>query len=109
MNGKVTSNVGQRVALWPVSRTRNTLRQTSYVVLVGTWAPVAAIVALRSTFEAMFPAPEARPASEGPVFSSLFPTTVGLTYPSVINLGPSLGEEPLESALPTISLAVLSL
>ena len=65
----------------PFSRMRNTLRQTSYVVLVGTWAPVAAIVALRSTFEAMFPALEARTASEGPVLSSLFPTTtVGDNY-----------------------------
>ena len=67
-----------------------------------------AIVALRSTFEAMFLAPEARPASEGPVLSSLFPTTtVGLIYPSVINPGPSPGEGPLESVLPTITLAVL--
>ena len=67
-----------------------------------------AIVALRSMFEAMFPTPEARPASEGPVLSSLFPTTtVGLTYPSVIILGPSPGEKLLESVLLIISLAVL--
>ena len=81
----------------PFSRMRNSSRQTSYVVLVGTWAPVVANVALRSTFEAMFLAPEAQPASEGPVLSSLFPTTtVGLTYPLVIIPGPSPGEGPLE-------------
>ena len=91
----------------PFSRMRNTSRQTSYVVLVGTGAPVVAIVALRSMFEAMFLALEARPASEGPVLSSLFPTTtVGLTYPSAITLGPSPGEGPLGSVLPT-TLAVL--
>ena len=67
-----------------------------------------AIVALRSMFEAMFLAPEAQPASEEPVLSSLLPTTtVGLTCPLVINTGPSPGEGPLESVLPTISLAVL--
>ena len=62
----------------PSSRMRNTSRQTSYVVLVGAWAPVVAIVAQRSTFEAMFLAPEAQPASEGPVLSLLLPiATVG--------------------------------
>ena len=51
-----------------------------------------AIVALRSTFEAMFLTPEARPESEGPVFSLRFPiTTVGLAYTSVIILEPSPG------------------
>ena len=71
---------------------RNTLRQTSYVVPGEIGAPVAAIVALRNTFKAMFPTLEVRPASEGPVCSSRFPTTtVGLTYPSVIILEPSPG------------------
>ena len=56
----------------------------------------------------MFSTPEAQPASEGPVLSLLFPTiTVGLTSLSVIVLGPSPGEEPLESVLPTISSAVI--
>ena len=77
----------------PSSRMRNTSRQTSYVVLVGAWAPVVVIVALRSTFEAMFLAPEAQPASEELVLSSLLPTTtVGLTCPLVINPGPSRRE-----------------
>ena len=79
----------------PYSRMRNTSRQTSYVVLVGAWAPVVAIAAQRSTFKAIFPAPEAQPASEGPVLSLLFPiTTVGLTCPLVIRPGPSPGEGP---------------
>ena len=56
----------------------------------------------------MFLAPEALPASAGPVLSSLFLTaTVGLAYPTVINPGPSPGEGPLESVLPTIYLAVI--
>ena len=81
----------------PSSRMRNTSRRTSYVVLVGAWAPVVAIVAQRSMFEAMFLAPEAQPASEGPVLSLLLPiTTVGLTCPLVIRPGPSPGEGPLE-------------
>ena len=105
MNGKVTSNVGQRVALWPVFPHEKHF--TSDQLLVGAWAPVVAIVAQRSTFEAMFLAPEAQPASEGPVLSLLLPrTTVGLTCPLVIRPGPSPGEGPLESVLPTISLAV---
>ena len=93
----------------PFSRMRNTSRQTSYVVLVGTGAPVVVIVALQSTFEAMFLAPEDRPASEGPVLSLLFPTTTvePITYPSAITLGLSPRERPLGSVLPTISLAVL--
>ena len=91
----------------PSSRMRNTSRQTNYVVLVEAWAPIVAIVAQRSTFEAMFLAPEAQPASEGPVLSlPLLITTVGLTCPLVIRPGPSPGEGPLESVLPTISLAV---
>ena len=80
---------------------RNTLRQTSYVVFVGTWAPVAAIVALRSTFEAMFPAPESQPASEGPVLSCWTNLSIG------DQSGALAGEKLLESVLPTISLAVL--
>ena len=59
----------------------------------------------------MFLTPEARPASEGPVFSSRFPiTTVGLACPSVIILEPSPGGgggELLGSALPVIFLAAL--
>ena len=70
--------------------------------------PVAAIVALRSTFEAMFLTPEARPASEGPVFSSRFLiTTVGLACPSVIIMAPSPGGKLLGSALPVFFLAAL--
>ena len=84
----------------PFSRMRNTSRQTSYVVLVGTEAPVVAIVALQSTFEAMFLAA----ASEGPVLSLLFPTTtVELTYLSAMTLLLSPREGPLGSVLPTIS------
>ena len=57
-------------------------------------------------FAAMFLTPEATPA--GPVLSSLFLTaTVGPAYPMVINLGPSPGEGPLESVLPTIYFTVL--
>ena len=44
----------------------NTLRQTSYVVPAEIGAPVAAIVALQNTFEAMFPTLKVRPAPEGP-------------------------------------------
>ena len=73
----------------PPSTFLNGIALTSYVVLVGAWAPVVAIVAQRSTFEAMFLAPEAQPAWAGPVLSLLHPiTTVGLTCPLVIRRGP---------------------
>ena len=90
--GKSRLTLGNGSHCGPFSHMRSTLRQTSYVVPGEIGAPVTAIVALRNTFEAMFPTLEARPASEGPVCSSRFPTTtVGLTYPSVIILEPSPG------------------
>ena len=110
MNGKVTSNVGQRVALWPVNPHEkhlksDQLRRTCPNLGLG---PVLVIAALRNKFAAMFPIPEAPPASAGPVLSSLFLTaTIGPAYPMVITLGPSPGEGPLESILPTISLTVV--
>ena len=84
MNGKATSNVGQRVALWPVFPHEKHF--TSY--FVGAWAPVVAIVAQRSTFEAMFLAPEAQPASEEPV--SLFTASDNNSWTN-LSLGDSSG------------------
>ena len=82
--GKTRLTLGNGSHCDPFSRMKNTLRQTSYVVAAEIGAPVAVIVVLRNTFEAMFPALEVWPAPEGPGCSSRFPTTtVGLTYPSV--------------------------
>ena len=53
--GKTRLTLGNGSHCDPFSRMRNTLRQTSYVVLAEIGAPVAAIVVLLNTFEAMFP------------------------------------------------------
>ena len=101
MNGKVTSNVGQRVALWPVFPHEKHFTSDQVRRTCRSLGPCRGDCCSAKYVRSKVSSPG------GSVLSLLLPRTkVGLNCPLVICPGPSPGERHLESVLPTMSLAV---